>query len=141
MNSDVPGPNDAKLKTAKEYVRARSLELIQERERNTTAANRRRETRLIPAEYQFAIVSGDLANFARTGTLSDRERRYAIVLDVSDGGCSLVLELGPDHDPAFPQLNREYALKLDGREPRRGVVRWRSHISDALINAGFEFQS
>ena len=40
---------------------------------------------------------------------------------------------------------REHLVQVaaagDGREPRRGVVRWRSHISDALINAGFEFQS
>lgn len=95
---------------------------------------------MLPAEYQFAILSPDLELFRKTGELADRNRRYAIVLDISEGGCSLVLEPGAGQDPAFPVLNQMYALKLDGRPATIGIVRWRGRIDDRLINAGFEFQ-
>lgn len=141
--NQVNQTNSAKLRTAKDYVRERSLELIASRESSDAAAegNRRREPRLFPTEYQFAIISPDLAHFAKTGTLADRSRRYAIVLDLSENGCSLVLELSSGQDPAFPALNDSYILKLDGRDPGPGIVRWRGRIDDSLINAGFEFQS
>ena len=137
----------ASLRTARDYVRERSLELIAARESGSVPAaasnggNRRREPRMLPAEYQFAILSPDLELFRSTGELADRNRRYAIVLDISDGGCSLVLELSAGQDPGFPARNQTYALKLDGRPTTTGIVRWRGRIDEKLINAGFEFQS
>ncbi|MEQ9362648.1 MAG: PilZ domain-containing protein [Leptospirales bacterium] len=146
MTQDAPDSLSAKLKTAKDYVRDRSLDLIAARESGGGAAgsrkddNRRREPRMLPAEYQFAVLSPDLTHFEKTGALADHGRRYAIVLDISEGGCSLVLELGSGQDPAFPALNQSYALILDGRPPVRAIVRWRGRIDETLINAGFEFQ-
>ncbi|MCR9142153.1 MAG: hypothetical protein NXI24_07865 [bacterium] len=141
--TERPDSIAANLQTAKEYVRARSLELLTARESSGSRdENRRREPRMIPAEYQFAILSPDLAYFEKNGVLADRGLRYAIVLDLSESGCSLVFELGAGHDPAVPAMHVEYILKLDSRPtPVRVATRWRGRIDDRLINAGFEFQS
>jgi hypothetical protein len=143
--TDPSGHNPARLKTAKEYVREKGRQMVQEHlaadHTDHDADERRKEIREVPADYQFAILSDDLATFAREASLPNARdrRRYAIVLDVSPGGCSLVLEIGAGQDPAFPAMLEEYVVQLGASAPRRAVVRWRGNISDTLINAGFEF--
>ena len=143
MVTDVADNNDPRaLHIARQYVRERSREWLESRDLARQADhNRRREPRLMPTEYQFAVLASDVPHFKKHGDLGEGARRYAIVLDLSDNGCSLVLELGPGQDPAFPALNVEYIVKLDSRPATLAIVRWRGRINENLINAGFEFQS
>ncbi len=136
MNAKAEKHNGTQeLMNAKDYVREQSGAFA--------VGERRREPRRVPERYQFNAVSVDVADFEEHGEIRESDRRYAIVLDESDGGCSLVVQRPEDENgepvKGYLKVHSRVVLQRGTDAPRIAVVRWRMLLSDKLINAGFEY--
>lgn len=136
MTTAAEKHNDTQnLMNAKDYVREQSAAFA--------VGERRREPRRVPERYQFNAVSSDVAHFEASGEIRDNDRRYAIVLDESDGGCSLVIQRPEDENgepvKGYLKVHSRVVLQRGTDAPRIAVVRWRMVLSDKLVNAGFEY--
>lgn len=98
---------------------------------------RRYETRVLNSKMTYASVSLAAADFSRPG-YSFKPDISALLVDISDGGCSLVFM---QSNPLSAKITRgaQCVVQITPDAPRLVTVRWLKDLDGRLLNAGFQY--
>jgi hypothetical protein len=106
---------------------------------NEVVHERRYDTRVLSTKMTYASVSLAASEFSRPG-YSFKPDISALLVDISEGGCSLVFM---QSNPLSAKLAQgtQCVVQITPDAPRLVTVRWLKNLDGRLLNAGFQYES
>lgn len=99
---------------------------------------RRYDTRVLASKMTYASVSLAAGEFSRPG-YTFKPDISALLVDISEGGCSLVFM---QSNPLSAKITRgaRCVVQITPDAPRLVSVRWLKDLDGRLLNAGFQYE-
>lgn len=144
-----PGKKKAAKKTAKKKAvkKAGKKVTVSRKSKNPPGMHtahevvheRRFETRTLASKMTYASVSLGTGEFARPG-YSFKPDISALLVDTSEGGCSLVF-MRSNPLSGKVTLGARCVVQVTPASPRLATVRWLKDLDGRLLNAGFQYET
>lgn len=130
--------NSRKTTAARKIPKAKTSQKSGMQDAHRVVQERRYEVRHLADKMEFAALSLNIEAFSQPG-YSFRSDISVLIVDVSIGGCSLVLMKSNVYSSRLV-IGRRCVVQMPGAAARPAIVRWSKPLDSNLINTGFQFE-